>query len=90
MKNFSENFKKYLTETLETVKKCSGNFGEIYQYLFKLFSIPTWISSNYQLFLKIFEKQAQNFNKFFVKFTRILFIIFKHECELLISSQPNI
>ncbi len=49
---------------------------QIYQNLLKWFSTPTWISSkNYQTFLKLFEKQAQNFDKFSVKFTHILSII---------------
>ncbi len=38
-----------------------------------MFSLPTWISSNCQTSLKFSEKQVQNFNKFFLKFTQIVF-----------------
>ncbi len=41
-----------------------------------MFSIPIWISSNYQTLLQFSEKQVKNLNKFFVKYTQILFIIY--------------
>ncbi len=41
----------------------------------QIFSTRAWISSNYQTLLPFFEKPVQNLNKFFVKFTQILFII---------------
>ncbi len=39
-KKFSENFKKYLTETLKTVKKFSWNFIQIYQYFVQIVLDP--------------------------------------------------
>ncbi len=44
--------------------------------MLRLFLTLFWISSNYYTFLKFSEKQVQNFNKFFIKFTQILFIIY--------------
>ncbi len=41
-----------------------------------MFSTQTWISSNYQTFLKFPEKRVQNFNKFLEKFTQMFFTIY--------------
>ncbi len=38
--------------------------------------LPCYVFASYQTFLKFSEKQAQNSNKFFVKFTKLLFIIY--------------
>ncbi len=50
-----------------------------------MFSAPTWISSNYQTFLKFSEKQVQNFIIFFVKFTQILFIIYSSPLKIFLK-----
>ncbi len=72
-------------ETSKTVKNCSGNFIQIYQYLFELFLTLTWISPNYQSSLKFSENQVQNFNHFFEKFTQIVFIIYSSFLEIVLK-----
>ncbi len=48
----SENFGKSRAKFKENCKNYWENFVKIYQYLLKLFSTTTWISSNYPTFLK--------------------------------------
>ncbi len=50
----------------------SSYFYKLNKNLLKFFSTPTSISSNYQTFLKLSDRQVQNFKFFvFVKFTQI-------------------
>ncbi len=56
---------------------------QIYQNLLKLLSTPSWNSSTYLTFLKLSEKQIQNINKFSVKFTHILSIIYSSLSKIL-------
>ncbi len=52
-----------------------------------MFSTPTWILSNYQTFLKFPIKRVKNFNKFLVKFTEILFIIYSSFLQIFLDFQ---
>ncbi len=75
-KNFRKSQGKFKGIFKKLLKKISGNFVKIYQNSLKLFSKSTWISSNYPKFLKFSEKQVQNMNKFSLKFTKALFVIY--------------
>ncbi len=55
----------------------------------KWFSTPTWISSNYQTFLKFSKRQVQNF-MFFVKFTQIHSLIYPSYLNIFSFIFPNI
>ncbi len=84
---FVQSFPKIFSKVFRIFLKFSFRFSEIFSktipclYFYelckfiKIDSTLTWISSIYQTFLKLSEKQVQNFNKFFVKFTQILSII---------------
>ncbi len=48
------------------------NLSKFIKFVKILFSTPTWISSNYQTFLRFSEGPSTKFYKFFVKFTKFI------------------